>query len=294
MYAHEEPTGWVAAEEEAPGAVRRWLALFAQTVDWLGGDASDVPGPLRLEVSTDGRPRLVRLSLGSQLYGLMTLLNRANLDLWIQGHALHEYFRQQYPKLWPRPSGPPPQFAAEPPESERVEIEEVLPPPMQRIQELLGASPDSEQPTIRTFRQPDDADLITELDQLNAELEETETSGWIGATRYAFEPLSVQRGALIEPLLDRYAMLFIHFAALPPARTEDAKRSLSLTVPTDRSQSVVRCTSHFTGGTCWLYDWDGTDASLVQFIEDEAFNHAEWVHDDRSIAGPTPWDSDPS
>lgn len=293
-FERENPTQWVAAEDSAPAAVERWRELFATTVRWLGGDPTIAILPLRIEVSIDGRPRYLRMPFGSHAaHVIASLWERVNLDLLVQQQALTEYWRQRAGRTWEVPVFDPFEEPQEPDELGRGDDDfEGMPPPLQRISELLRDGESGA--VVRTLRVPGDEALIEELERLHEELEETEHSGWIGATRHEFEHLSARFPDLVESLLDRYARLLVRFARLPESRLADARKSLSLTVPTDRSEHVVRSTSRFTGTTRWLDDWDETDETIVAYIEQLAFDDAEWVHDERAIAGRTEWDDDRS
>ena len=132
-----------------------------------------------------------------------------------------------------------------------------------------------------------DVGLVSELFE---EMMETDEYGWIGSQRHRFEPFAVRHPALVELLLDRYAALLVRFGRFPPERTRDVRESLSLTVPVEASQDVIRSTSNFTGETRWVYDWDKSADMAQIFVEEEAHSHAEWAHTDRVWNGPTEWD----
>ena len=120
-----------------------------------------------------------------------------------------------------------------------------------------------------------------------------EDEGFLDPFDFQYEQLKARAQDLAVAALDRYADLFLRFGRFPTNRRDDARDSLELTVTTNAEPPIIQATSHFTGETTWLYDWDGSTEAVIEFVEDLAVQHGDWVHFERSRRGPTEWDAEP-
>jgi hypothetical protein len=111
-----------------------------------------------------------------------------------------------------------------------------------------------------------------------------------GQEEVLFRPLEETQPELAARLKHRFVDKWLVLAAIPEARRPEALQMLELKVAPDDEGRRLRISSQFSGNTRWLYQWDGQEASAVDFVEEVAEYDAGWVRDERWTYGATEWD----
>jgi len=115
-----------------------------------------------------------------------------------------------------------------------------------------------------------------------------------GRDEHLFRPLAETEPDLARSLVRRFAETWLIESGFPSWRLSEAIATVDLRVgPGDQEgDSRLRVTSGYTGSTRWLDEWTGDAANAIAFIEEVAAEEARWVHDERRMYGPTPWDEE--
>jgi len=109
------------------------------------------------------------------------------------------------------------------------------------------------------------------------------------------QPLDAVDSEGATALRQRFAGRWIQRSEFPTAPLDDAADSLGLWVsPAETSGlQTLRATSHYTGGSWWLHDWDGDYMAAQEFIDCVADAAAASVKEQSGHAGqPVEWDRD--
>jgi hypothetical protein len=115
-----------------------------------------------------------------------------------------------------------------------------------------------------------------------------------GDEEHLFVLLEDDRPELAKRLRRRYAERWVVAAHLQPPRLEDAMDTIELKVAPDEEPGLwrLRLRSFYTGSTYWRYGWDGSEETVLEFMDEAADLQGGNVGEDRRH-GPVLWDAIP-
>lgn len=108
------------------------------------------------------------------------------------------------------------------------------------------------------------------------------------------QPLDLVDADLAGRLRLRFAEVWLQQSGFLTAPLDDAARSLGLWVSGSGARGrghMLRATSHYTGSSWWLEDWDGDEATAEAFVDRAAAAAAVEVKAENRRSGrPLEWD----
>jgi hypothetical protein len=108
-----------------------------------------------------------------------------------------------------------------------------------------------------------------------------------------YRPLEDSHPELARQMREAFVRRWLPESGFPEWRFDEAMATVDVRLAARRWREDgpdLRITSTFTGSSQWLPDWSGDEDEAVRFADEVASLEAGWVHDERRINGPTPWD----